>query len=101
MGKSYISNIKTKDEFLIHFNKFFEKLKNKQQKTIVEEMLLKRFIDVDNFIQNNTPLAFNKEGYDNFLPFFEFEGGMDPFVKKQSDFWIEAVDLMNYFVQNY
>ena len=97
----YIPNIKSKEEFLYRFNKFFEELKNKQQKTRAEEILLESLIDVKNNILNNIPLLYAKEGYANFLPFFEFEGGMNIYAEKQSDFWEEAIDLMYYFVQNY
>jgi len=97
----YIPNVKSKEEFLFRFDKFFEELKNKQQKASAEESLLERFIDVKNNVLNNIPLPYKKEGYANFLPFFEFEGGMDAYAEKQSDFWEESIDLMYYFVQNY
>ena len=42
----YVSNIKSKKEFLLCFNKFLEKLTDKQQKTRAEEILLESFIDV-------------------------------------------------------
>ncbi len=101
MEKIYIPNINSKEEFLIRFDKFFEELKNKQQKTTAEKVLFESFIDVRNNIMGNIPLPSIKEGYANFLPFFEITGGMDALKKKQSVFWEEAIDLMYYFVQNY
>jgi hypothetical protein len=97
----YVPNINSEKEFLLRFNKFFEELKTKQQKTCAEEFLLKKLINVRNNIFEDIPLPYKKNGYANFLPFFEIKGGLDPFAKKQSDFWQEAIDLMHYFVQHY
>jgi hypothetical protein len=97
----YISNVKSKEEFLLRFNNIFNTLKAKQQKTTAEEILFEKLVNVKNNILDNIPLPSNKKSYANFLPFFEIAGGMNPLAKKQSDFWQEAIDLMNFFVQNY
>ena len=48
----YIPNIKSKEEFLFRFNKFFDFLNKKSDKIEAEKKFLDRFIDVRNNIMD-------------------------------------------------
>ena len=98
MGRNYIPNIKSKEEFWTRFIKLYDYLDSKDGKSTAEEQLYEVLSKVKYYINTNTPILGNKESFCNMLPYFELGGGWE---LMQSDIGKEATDLLHYFVQNY
>ena len=93
------NSIKSKEEFLLRFDKLLEYLEIKRNKSEAEQSLAERLFDINEYIKSNTPLPYQKEGYKQTLYYFEMAGGREMML--QSDIGKEATDLLHYFVQNY
>jgi len=90
------SEIKTDKDFLELFYEIYDYYYQKN-KSEAELYLLKRLTTVKSYIEEISNIE-GKEGFDNFIPFFEMDGGRDMIQSNQGK---KAIRLMQYFVNNY
>ena len=90
------SEIKTDKYFLELFYEIYDYYYHKK-KSEAEIYLLKRLTTVKSYIENTSNIE-EKVGFDNFIPFFEMNGGCDMI---QSNHGKKAIRLMQFFVNNY
>jgi hypothetical protein len=93
----YITNVKSKEEFLVRFEKLLDYFE-KKERTSAEKVLYKTLVEVQQNIYNKKILDCKKESYSNMLPYFELGGGWE---MMESEIGKEATELLYYFVQNY
>ena len=95
---SYISKIKSEEEFKEKFHYLYNTLSQKENRSTAENALFGRLNRIKDYLEKGVPLISRKGSYNNLVPFSQMGGGMELL---NSELCSTIADVLFYFTQNY